>query len=324
MRIVQTPFRVSLFGGGTDVRNFFNKEGGQVLGFSIDKYSYVTVRNLAPFYDHSIRLSYSKVERCNSTNEIVHPLIKAALENLQLNNIEIHHDSDLPGRSGVGSSSSFAVGLAHSLYAYKGYTITKKILADKAIFWERDYLKEKGGYQDQLLSAYGGFNHIKFNLDGTYEVKKFKINKDLYSKFREQSLMCYVPNQRLSYLNSVENHLDEKKTIDNLRKIKNTVDIAIKLFQSSDVNNIGNLLDQSWQYKRKIPNVSNKIIDEIYEKAINNGAIGGKLLGAGKGGFMFFICKEGSKANLVKALEPLITLDVNIENEGSKLIFSTD
>ncbi len=322
MLIVRSPFRVSLFGGGTDVPGFFMKYGGQVLGFAIKKYSYVSIKDLPLFYDHSIRLSYAKIERCNRNEEITHPLIRAAFEEFNLNNIEIHHDSDLPGRSGVGSSSSFAVSLAHGIHVYSSLEVNHQIISKKAIYWERDYLKEKGGYQDQLFAAYGGFNHIKFNSDGTYKVNKLSISEEFLNQFKKQSLLCYVPCERLSYLTSVENYLSQKETIDSLIQIKNKVNEAIKLFQSSDIKSVGKLLDDSWRYKRKLPNVSNELIDEIYDKAIKNGAIGGKLLGAGKGGFMFFLCEEGSKDFLVEALKPLITLDVDIDYEGSKLIYS--
>ena len=322
MLIIKTPFRVSLFGGGTDVPAFFKKEGGEVLGFAIKKYSYVTVRELPPFYDHNIRLSYSKIERCKRNCDILHPLMRAALEDLKIKNVEIHHDSDLPGQSGVGSSSSFAVGLAHGLFVYKGNEINKQIIADKAIYWERDFLKEQGGYQDQIFAAYGGFNQIIFNKDGNYNIRKFSISKESQSKLITQSVLCYIPCKRLSYLSSVENFLDQKKTIDNLKKIKKTVKVAIDLFKSSDIDSIGELLDETWRYKRELPNVSNNLIDDIYSKAIKNGAIGGKLLGAGKGGFMFLICKKGAKEKLSKSLKPLITLDVDIDKKGSRLIYS--
>ncbi len=322
MIIVKTPFRISLFGGGTDVPAFFKKEGGQVLGFSINKYSYVTVKELQPFYKHKIRLSYSKIERCNTHNEIEHPLIKAALDDLKIKNIEIHHDSDLPGKSGVGSSSSFAVGLAHSLFLHLGEKFTTQTLADKAIYWERDYLKEKGGYQDQIFAAYGGFNQIKFNKDGNYTLKKLTVTKEFHSKLKEQSFLCYVPNQRLSYIYSVENYINQNNTINNLILLKKLVDQAIELVKISDVDELGKLLDKSWKYKKKLPNVSNQLIDEVYSKAIANGALGGKLLGAGKGGFMFFICKKGCKEKLVSSLYPLVTMDIDIENEGSKIIYA--
>lgn len=322
MIIVKTPFRVSLFGGGTDIPAFFRKEGGQVLGFAMKKYCYITIKKLPTFYDHIIRLSYSKIERCKRNSEISHPLMRAALEDFKIKNIEIHYDSDLPGQSGVGSSSSCAVGLAHGLLAYKGNKITKEIIAKKAIYWERDYLKEKGGYQDQLFASYGGFNQIIFNKNGKFNVKKFPITKELNRKLIQQSVLCYLPNKRFSHLSSVENYLDQKKTIENLIKIKNNSKIAIDLFKSSDINSIGELLDESWNYKRELPYVSNQFIDHIYSKAIKNGAIGGKLLGAGKGGFMFFICKKNEKEKLVKSLCPLITLDIDIDQEGSKLIYS--
>ena len=188
MIIVKTPFRISLFGGGTDIPSFFRKEGGQVLGFAIKKYCYITIKKLPPFYDHIIRLAYSKIERCKRNSDISHPLMRAALEDFKIENIEIHYDSDLPGQSGVGSSSSCAVGLAHGLLAYKGNKISKEIIAKKAIYWEREYLKEKGGYQDQLFASYGGFNEIIFNENGKYNLsgnslcKSLKIKSKIYLK----------------------------------------------------------------------------------------------------------------------------------------------
>ena len=324
MLIVKTPFRVSLFGGGTDVPSFFKREGGQVLGLAINKYCYVTIRDLPHFHDHTIRLAYSEIERCKKIEEIKHPLIKAALHDFKLNNIEIHYDSDLPAQSGIGSSSSFAVGLANGLYAKKEEIVDNSLLAKKAIFWERDFLEEKGGFQDQLFAAYGGFNHIKFKRDGSYQVKNIELNDPTKEKLRMQTLLCYIPQKRLSYLNSIENFLDQSSVIQNLIKIKNTVDEALRLIEKSDICGLGNLINESWLYKRSLPNVSNNIIDEIYEKGLKNGALGGKLLGAGKGGFMLFICKENSRDYLANALSPLITLPFEIENEGSKIIFNDE
>ena len=322
MFIVKAPFRVSLFGGGTDVPEFFKKEGGDVLGFAIKRYSYVTVNKLPPFYDHKIRISYSKIERCKNLDEIKHPLIKTALKDFGFENIEIHHNSDLPGKSGIGSSSSFSVALAHALFSYGGEKLVEsKALADKAIHWERYLLEEKGGYQDQIFAAYGGLNHIKFNKDSSYKINKLEISNKFKSDLENQSIICYLPIKRFSHLNSVANHLNEKETIKNLMSIKNTVNTAIEILKSSDINALGELLDKYWKIKRSLPNVSNQIIDKVYDKALKHGAIGGKILGAGKGGFMLFICKKNSIENLRKALYPLITISLQIENQGSKLIY---
>ena len=324
MLLVKTPFRVSLFGGGTDVPAFFRKESGQVLGFAIKKYAYVTIKQLPPFYDHKIRLSYSKIERCKCFEDIQHPLIKAALNDFKVENIEIHHDSDLPGKSGIASSSSFAVALAHGLLSYKGKPITKSSVAEKAIYWERYLLKEKGGLQDQLFAAYGGFNHIRFNLDGSYKFEKLELSDQFRSDLQQQSILCYLPIERFSYLTSVANHLNDTETIKNLIAIKKSVKKGLEIIKSSDVNALGELLDKYWRIKRLLPNVTNKIIDEIYDKAINNGALGGKLLGAGKGGFMLFICKKNSLDNLRESLSPLITIPLEIENKGSQIIYSNN
>ncbi len=321
MLIVSTPFRVSLFGGGTDVPSYFEKEGGQVLGFAINKYGYVTIRDLPPFYDHKIRLSYSKIEQCKTIKEIEHPLIRAALHDFNCKNIEIHYDADLPGCSGIGSSSSFAVGLARGLYSKNGIFPTCEDLAKKAIYWERDYLKEKGGYQDQIFAAYGGINHIKFNQDGGYSVNRFPITEKMKYFLETQTLLCYLPTKRFSHKHSVENFLEMNSTIHSLRSIKKTVDKSIELFQSENTDGLGELMHEAWLYKRKLPNVSNNFIDEIYEKALQNGALGGKILGAGAGGFMLFLCKSNKRDNLIKALSPLITFPLKIEKEGSRLLY---
>ncbi len=322
MLIVKSPFRVSLFGGGTDLPEFFKKNGGDVLGFAIKKYSYITVKELLPFYDHKIRLSYSEIERCKIVDEINHPLIKTALKDFKLENLEIHHESDLPGKSGLGSSSSFAVALAQALFAYKGdQKVDRRNLADKAIYWERHLLKEKGGYQDQIFAAYGGFNHIRFNKDGSYKVNKLELSNKFRNNLENQSVICYIPIKRFSYLNSVANHLNNVETIKNLINIKNTVKTALNIINTSDINALGELLNEYWKIKRSLPNVSNQIIDEVYDKALKNGAIGGKILGAGKGGFMLFICKRNCIENLRKALFPLITISLQIENQGSELIY---
>ena len=321
MLIIKTPFRVSFFGGRTDIPAFFKKEGGHVIECAIKKYSYVTIKDLPPFYDHKIRLSYSMIERCINFTEIKHPILRAALADFKTENIEIHHDSELPGRSGIGSSSSFAVGLAHGLFAHHGISVNNSKISKKAIFWERDYLQEKGGYQDQLFAAYGGFNYMKFKIDGTYTVNKFPLSKEMKAKLERQALLCYVPYKRISSLNSIENHLQNKSTFEKLIKVKEFVDKSIILFQNSDINGLGNLLHESWTFKKSLPNVSNQIIEDVYEKAIKNGALGGKILGSGKGGFMLFICKEGSRDNLADALKPLINFPLEIENEGSKIIY---
>lgn len=321
MIITKTPFRVSLFGGGTDIPGFFSKEGGHVLGFSINKYSYVTARELPPFFDHKIRLAYSKLEQCKNIDEIEHPLIRTAIKDFNYTNIEVHYDADLPGNSGIASSSSFAVGLANSFFGLKGEFLSKRELADKAILWERKFLKESGGYQDQILTSFGGFNYISFKKNQTYEVEEFKISEELISRFNENILLCFVPKTRLSYKNSVANFISEKDSYNNLIKTREIVYEAIKLFNADDFYGISQLLNEAWSYKRQLKGVTNEMIDSIYERAIQNGAISGKLLGAGGGGFMFFICEEGELTNLRKVLSPLITVPIRIESEGSKLLY---
>ena len=321
MIITKTPFRVSLFGGGTDIPAFFCKEGGHTLGFSINKYSYVTARKLPPFFDHKIRLAYSKLEQCKNIDDIEHPLIRTALKDFNYQNIEIHYDADLPGNSGIASSSSFAVGLANSFYRLKCECPSKRELADKAIYWEREILKESGGYQDQILTSFGGFNYIKFIKNNSYQVKKFNVSDDLFEKINNNILLCFIPKPRLSFKNSVANFINEDEAYKNLIATKEILNEAINLFSSNDLNGILNLINESWSYKRRLKGVTSKMIDEVYQRALNNGAICGKLLGAGGGGFMCFICKEGQMKNLQKELKPLITVPVSIEFEGSRMLY---
>ena len=322
MLISRTPFRVSLFGGGTDIPEFFLKEGGEVVSFSIDKYCYVTVRDLPPFFDHKIRIAYSKLESCKNIDEIEHPLVRAALKDFNISNVEIHYDSDLPGRSGIGSSSSFAVGLANCLYGLKNDFKDKKDLANKAIYWERIYLKEQGGFQDQIAASYGGLNFIEFNKNNTFHVNPLNISKDLLKEMNERMFLCYIPNFRLSNEVSVQNFIKEKNTIKKLKKIKEFVRESVNLLKSGDLDSIGYLLDEAWVYKRSLNKVTSQDIDEIYGLAKKAGVLGGKILGAGSGGFMLFWCKEGSKKSIMKKLNISIKVNFEIDHEGTRIIYN--
>ncbi len=322
MLIIRTPFRISLFGGGTDIPKFFCDHGGEVLGFAINKYCYVTIRDLPPFYGHKFRLSYSIIEQCKSLSEIKHPLLNVALKDFKTNNLEIHYDADLPGNSGIGSSSSFAVGLANGLFTKNKKYLSKEELSKKAIYWERYLLQEKGGYQDQIFASYGGFRNIIFNKDSSFNVNQFEINENIKEQFMKSLLLCYVPVKRLSSRYSVENHLTKKSIYKTLLSIKENVNLAKKLFKSGDIESIGELLNDTWNLKKSLPEVTNEILDNTHKKALQSGAIGGKLLGAGSGGFMLFICEEGATEYLQRALRPLVSVKIGIDHEGTNVIYN--
>jgi len=321
MLITRTPFRVSLFGGGTDIPSFFQKEEGKVLSFSINKYAYVTVRKLPPFFDHKIRIAYSKLEKCNTIDEIKHPLVRIALKDFEMSNLEIHYDADVPSKSGLGTSSAFAVGLANNLFSINGDSKSNYDLAKKAIYWERYCLKEKGGYQDQIASSFGGVNNINFYKDLSFNVKKIKLKKSELEELNSRMILCYIPTSRFSSDYSTENYMNEKETFQILLFLKELVDESQKYIYPLDIDNIANLLNESWKYKRKLKNVTLNIIDSVYEKAMKSGAIGGKLLGAGGGGFMFFITKENSRKSLIDELKPFIAFPICIENDGTKILY---
>ncbi len=321
MLIVRTPFRVSLFGGGTDIPEYFNKTNGQVISMAIDKYCYVNLRNLPEIFSHKIRFSYSKIETCFNTKELNHPLVKVALEDFNIDQVEIHYDADLPANSGLGTSSSFAVGLAHTLGTLSGEMVNKKFLIEKAIHWERNLLGEKGGYQDQVIAAYGGFNHTIFSKKIKYNVSPLLINGQLKKEIEERVFLIHVPIFRLSSELSVANQLTDNKSVKTLDSINEIATEALKAIYKEDLDEVGELIDQSWQHKKKLAMVTNAKIDEIYNQTKKGGALGAKLLGAGAGGFLLVWTKKGMKDIVKKSLKNLYTLDFKIDHEGSKLLY---
>ncbi len=321
MFISRTPFRVSLFGGGSDIPKYFLERGGEVLSFTINKYCYVSTRIPSNVIEHNLKVAYSKIEVCQKAQEIEHPLIRTALLDFRFPTLELHYDSDLPANSGLGTSSSFAVGMANCLYAHRGEFPTKKILADKAIYWERERLRENGGYQDQIAASYGGVNHITFHKNNTYQINNFNISSAQKKSIEDRILIFYIPIKRFSNNHSVQKYLNEKETIDKVSSIKSIVKESINALVNENYDQIGELLNISWQYKKSIKNVSNDLINEIYNTGISAGALGGKILGAGGGGFILFWCKEGEKNIVAQKLSSLSKIDFSIEKEGSKLIY---
>lgn len=321
MIITRTPFRISFFGGGTDIPSWFLQEGGQVLSMTIDKYCYVTARHLPPFFDHSIRLAYSQLETVSCPKEIQHPLIRVILEDFASNNIEIHHDSDLPGHSGLGTSSSFGVGLTAALMGLQGKLLSSQALADRVIYYERDVLQEAGGYQDQVAAAYGGFNHIVFHTQGHYSVCPLPVQKEHLQRFQQSLLLCYVPIKRISGEISLAREFQKQKHEKKLRFISQCVDEALKLFWDGELDNLGQLMHEAWLRKREFDNVTNPFIDEVYELARCSGALGGKILGAGGGGFMLFYCPKPQQKTLRQALNKLLFVPFEFEQAGTKIIY---
>lgn len=321
MIITKTPFRMSFFGGGTDMEEYFREHGGAVLSTTFDKYCYVTVRHLPRFFPYSTLLSYSRTEFANSYEEIKHPAIRNAMKMLDMHEIRLMYDADLPARSGLGTSSSFAVGMLNAFYALKGKYADKKKLADQAIYLERIMCKESGGWQDQIAVAYGGLNRINFNSQG-YEVFPVIISPEKKKRLEDSLLMFFTGFTRSSSDIQKENMRDYLRRCQQLREIKILVDEAEKVLteKSADLNEFGRLLDYTWQLKRQAGNaVSTNGIDELYAKGIKAGALGGKLLGAGGGGFLIFYAEPEKQAAVCRAMDGLLHVPFRFESGGTRV-----
>lgn len=287
MIITKTPFRMSFFGGGTDMEDYFNEHGGAVISTTFDKYCYVIVRHLPRFFDYSTELSYSKIERVHNREEIQHPLVKNAMKMLDMDEIRLTYESDLPARSGLGTSSSFAVGLLSAFYSLKGIYADKRKLADDAIYLERVLCQEAGGWQDQIAASFGGFNRINFTKDG-YEILPIIISPERKKQLNDNLMMFFTGFTRFSSDIQKANAADKKDKTKQLKQMYELVDQAEQILvdDHKDLNDFGRLLDHTWKLKRQTGSaVSTNSIDALYEKGIKSGALGGKLLGAGGGGF---------------------------------------
>lgn len=324
MIITRTPFRISFFGGGTDIPGFFSEEGGQVLSTAIDKYCYVTARHLPPFFGHSIRLAYSRLETCDSVEKIQHPLIRTALQDFHRDQVEIHYDADLPGNSGLGSSSAFGVGLASCLTAMEGRLASKRELAERVINWERNVLKEAGGYQDQIAAAYGGMNHIQFFGENNFSVHPYPLTRGLREGMLHRMILCCIPKQRLSANVSVAREVSKEGVRENLRFIRDSVNEGLACMQSGDLDGFGRLLHETWLRKRSFSHVTDQDIDDTYNRAVAAGALGGKLLGAGGGGFMLLWCRDDNRAKVIESLSPLLVVPIDFDFTGNQIIYYND
>lgn len=324
MIITQTPFRMSFFGGGTDMENYFKENKGAVISTTFDKYCYVNVRHLPRFFDYKTELSYSKIERVSSEIEIQHPLIKNAMQMLDMQEIRLTYEADLPARSGLGTSSSFAVGMLNAFYALKGKYADKGKLADEAIYLERVLCEEAGGWQDQIAASFGGFNRIDFGADG-YEVHPVIIAPDRKSELNNNLLMFFTGFTRFSAeiqsANHVGNIAGKKKYLDEMYQLVNEAE-KVLTDKYADLDEFGRLLDVSWQLKKQTgEKISTDTIDKLYEKGIKAGALGGKLLGAGGGGFLVFYVRQEYQEAVKLAMSNLLHIPFLFENGGTRVLY---
>lgn len=323
MIISRTPFRVSFFGGGTDYPKWFQEHGGVVLSTSIDKYCYITCRYLPQFFEHNYRIVYSKIENVRTIDEIVHPAVRAVLGYYHCEKgLEIHHDGDLPARSGLGSSSSFTVGLINAVMALSGSYISKEELAAQAIDIEQNVIGESVGSQDQVSAAFGGFNRIEFLRDGSFQVTPIVLRKDRLHELQD-SLMLYFTGLSRNAPEIAQSKIENFKNRETeLLRMKAMVDEAILLLQGNGpIADFGRLLHESWQYKRTLSSkVTTPEVDAIFDIAMANGAIGGKLLGAGGGGFVLLVVPPERQAQVREKLQHLVNVPFRFENSGSRIV----
>ena len=324
MIISRTPFRISFFGGGTDYPGWYRQHGGAVLAATINKYCYLTCRYLPPFFEHRIRIVYSKMEMCEKIEQIAHPSVRETLKYLKISRgMEIHHDGDLPGRSGMGSSSSFTVGLLHALYALKGRIIGKKQLATESIHIEQDILKETVGSQDQVCAAYGGVNRITFLQNNDFTVQPMTVSRDRLFELNDNLMLFYTGIKRTaaevasSYVPSIA----DREAV--LKQLHSCVDKSAGILSGTgDLAPFGELLHEAWLAKRRLSDkVSNPQVDALYDEARSAGALGGKLLGAGGGGFIVLFVPPSRQAKVRKQLARFIQVPFEFEFSGSQIIF---
>ncbi len=322
MIITKTPFRMSFFGGGTDFPGYYREHGGAVISTTFDKYCMVSVGHLPRFFEYSNQLTYSKIERTKTVEEIEHPAVRNAMKYLDMHELRIDYEADLPARSGLGTSSSFAVGMLYAFYALKGKYVDKKKLAEDAIYLERVLCKESGGIQDQVAASYGGFNRIDF-YDGGFRVSPIVISAERKKKLNENLMLFFTGFARFSGEIAAEQEKNIKIKRDELKEMHKLVDVAQQILVSKVVlSEFGRLLDYTWKLKKRMADsVSNDAIDELYQKAIGAGALGGKLLGAGGGGFILFYVEKDKQEAVKKALDNLLYIPFEFENEGTRIIY---
>ena len=323
MILSRTPFRISFFGGGTDYPAWYRQHGGAVLATSIDKYCYLTCRHLPPFFEHKHRLVYSYIEMVGSLDDIKHPAAREVLRFMNVTSgVEIHHDGDLPARSGMGTSSAFTVGLLQALHALQGQMASKQQLAAESIHLEQDILKETVGSQDQVQAAHGGFNHITFQPNGEITVQPMTLPRERLEQLNDQLMLFYTGIKRTAsdVAKSYVTDIDSKKR--QLRIMYDLVNECVTLLNSGhELTGFGHLLHEAWQAKRSLSQqVTNPEVDTIYEAAQAAGALGGKLTGAGGGGFMLLFVPRERQDKVRETLNKLLLVPFRFEFNGSQVI----
>lgn len=322
MVITQTPFRMSFFGGGTDFPSFFEQYGGSVISTTFDKYCFVTVSHLPRFFDYKNQITYSRIERTNTVDEIEHPAVREAMKYLDMHELRMVYEADLPARSGLGTSSSFAVGMLNAFYALKGKYADKMKLAKDAIYVERVLCKESGGVQDQIAASFGGLNRINFTSEG-YVVNPIIMSKERKTELNSNLMLFFTGFSRFSSDIAQSQESATKDKTQELKEMLKLVDEAEQVLTSKgDINEFGKLLDYTWRLKRGITSkISNDSIDALYAKAIKAGAIGGKLLGAGGGGFLLFYVEKDKQSAVREAMKDLLYVPFEFENGGTRVLY---
>lgn len=319
----RTPFRISLFGGGTDYPAWYLHHGGSVLGMTINKYCYLTVRALPPFFEHKHRVVYSRIELVKEISEIEHPSVRAVMREMGIRKgLEIHHDGDLPARSGLGSSSSFTVGLLNVLHAFQGKMISAKALAEEAIRIEQEVIGEAVGSQDQVWAAHGGINRIDFQQGGGFDVRAVVIDAERRAALNDHMMLFFTGFSRVAAVLEKEKIANVQNLKTQLRALGAMVDEGIQILQNRNcpIVEIGDLLNEAWRLKKEMSDkVSTPAIDEIYEAALDAGATGGKILGAGGGGFMLLIAPPENQESVRERLADLTHVSIKIGSPGSRI-----
>lgn len=324
MLITRTPYRISFFGGGTDYHTWYQEHGGSVISTTINYYCNLTCSFKAPFFEKKHRVVWSKIEDVNEISEIQHPAVRGVLEYLDIQRgVEVFHQGELPARSGLGSSSSFTVGFLNAMYALRGQMSSKQQLAAEAVHIERDILKENVGVQDQIAAAYGGLNRVNIETDGSFNVEPLPLHHLRSKELNDHLMLFFTGISRTASdiaKDKIANIPDKKKELSEMQKMVG--EAASILAGQQDINDFGKLLHESWMLKRSISkSISNDFVDDIYKKAIAAGATGGKLLGAGGGGFMLFFVKPEYQPKVLQALNDLLWVPFNFEKLGSHVAF---
>lgn len=324
MVITRTPFRISFFGGGTDYPAWYREHGGAVLATTIDKYCHISCRYLPPFFQHKHRIVYSRIENVREISEIKHPAVRAVMGWAGCQRgLEIHHDGDLPARSGLGSSSAFTVGLLHAIAALDGKYVTKEELARNAIHIEQNIIKEHVGSQDQISAAFGGFNRIEFRRNESFQVSPVILTRDRIQEFQSHLMLCFTGISRIASKiakATIRNFRSREREVGEMAAM---VDEGISLLQSptNGLSAFGELLHESWQMKRSMSDkISTEMIDNIYADARAAGALGGKLLGAGGGGFLVLFVKPENQSKVRKRLNRLVHVPFHFDDSGSRVV----